>query len=87
MAAKKSLRLLEMSCCPGIRCKNTGSGYVKPDGDGSKELDNRMKDMLEARRRMDENIWARPDEKVGGSTQESAGAKEINSKNNRSALK
>jgi hypothetical protein len=48
-----------MSCCPGIRCKNTGSGYVKPDGDGAKELDVRMNEMLEARRVMDERIWNR----------------------------
>ena len=48
-----------MSCCPGIRCKNTGSGYVKPDGTDAKELDARMNEMLEARRVMDERIWNR----------------------------
>jgi hypothetical protein len=53
-----------MSCCPGIRCKNTGSGYVKPDGDGAKELDVRMNEMLEARRTMDERIWNRDDAKT-----------------------
>jgi len=53
-----------MSCCPGIRCKNTGSGYVKPDGDGAKELDVRMNIMLEARRVMDERIWNRDDAKT-----------------------
>lgn len=53
-----------MSCCPGIRCKNTGSGYVKPDGTDAKELDARMKEMLEARRTMDERIWNRVDAKV-----------------------
>ena len=49
-----------MSCCPGIRCKNTGSGYVKPDCDSatSKELDKRMEEMLKARSLQDAGIFA-----------------------------
>jgi len=69
-----------MSCCPGIRCKNTGSGYVKPDGDGAKELDNRMKDMMMARQAMDASIWNRSDPKVQPEPAQLAGAraKDIN---------
>lgn len=62
-----------MSCCPGIRCKNTGSGYVKPDGssESAKDLDARMNALLEARRTMDIKIWGNNNattqpEKIGG---------------------
>lgn len=55
-----------MSCCPGIRCKNTGSGYVKNSGgsESAKELDARMNELLEARRAMDERIWSRSEIKA-----------------------
>jgi hypothetical protein len=48
-----------MSCCPGLRCKNTGSGYVKPDGcsDSSRELEKRMQEMLAARSLQDAGIF------------------------------
>ena len=49
-----------MSCCPGLRCKNTGSGYVKPDGssDSARELDKRMEEMLKARSLQDAGVFA-----------------------------
>jgi hypothetical protein len=72
-----------MSCCPGIRCKNTGSGYVKPDGDGAKELDNRMKDMLMARQAMDAAIWNRSDAKAQPEPAQAQRAKDININNNK----
>jgi hypothetical protein len=54
-----------MSCCPGIKCRNTGSGYVKPSGGGGSgsggtELDTRMKDLLAARAADDAKIWGTP---------------------------
>ena len=49
-----------MSCCPGLRCKNTGSGYVKPDGDSAaaKELEKRMAEMLQTRSAQDAGLFA-----------------------------
>lgn len=51
-----------MSCCPGIKCKNTGSGYVKADcgTEGARELEKRMADMLAARDAQDAKIWGAP---------------------------
>lgn len=56
-----------MSCCPGIKCRNTGSGYVKPEGRGgsgggaASEIDARMKDLLAARAADDARIWGKPE--------------------------
>jgi len=49
-----------MSCCPGIRCKNTGSGYVKPEcsSDSARELDKRMQEMLATRSLQDAGLFA-----------------------------
>lgn len=33
-----------MSCCPSVKCRNTGSGYVKPSG-----RENQMAELLAAR--------------------------------------
>jgi hypothetical protein len=48
--------------CSGIKCRNTGSGYVKPDSDSaaSRELDKRMVDLLTARKAQDAIIWGTP---------------------------
>lgn len=46
-----------MSCCPGIRCKNTGSGYVKPEGGEAGALEKRVSEMLAARTAQDERIF------------------------------
>jgi hypothetical protein len=48
--------------CSGIKCRNTGSGYVKPDSDSaaSRELDKRMADLLAAREAQDAKIWGTP---------------------------
>ncbi len=47
-----------MSCCPGIKCRNTGSGYEKPSrGNAQTELDMRMKELLAARNADDTRIW------------------------------
>lgn len=47
-----------MICCPGIRCKNTGSGYVKSDNgsETARELDKRMEEMLKARDAQDTHM-------------------------------
>lgn len=49
-----------MSCCPGIKCKNTGSGYTKPSNGAASEIDKRMKDLLAARAADDARIWTQP---------------------------
>ncbi len=56
-----------MSCCPGIKCKNTGSGYTKPSGGSgaASEIDTRMKDLLAARAADDARIWNKPVEDQG----------------------
>ena len=47
-----------MSCCPGLRCKNTGSGYVKPDGAGGGDLmEKRISEMLATRAQQDATIF------------------------------
>jgi len=48
--------------CSGIKCRNTGSGYVKPDTNSaaSRELDTRMADLLAAREAQDVKIWGTP---------------------------
>ena len=50
-----------MSCCPGIKCRNTGSGYEKQATGATAEMDARMKDLLAARAADDARIWKRPD--------------------------
>ena len=47
-----------MSCCPSVRCRNTGSGYIKPDSGKCSELDTKMADLLAARAAQDATIWA-----------------------------
>ncbi len=58
-----------MSCCPGHRCKNTGSGYEKIPTGNSAELDARMKELMAARDAQDARILARPVVSVVGSPQ------------------
>lgn len=41
-----------MSCCPSVKCRNTGSGYVKPTGE-SKECNKKLDELLAARAQQD----------------------------------
>lgn len=50
-----------MSCCPSVKCRNTGSGYVKEcSTEKSSELDARMKELMAARQEQDVKIWSMP---------------------------
>ena len=51
-----------MSCCPGIKCRNTGSGYEKQSTGAGAEMDARMKDLLAKRAADDARIWKRPED-------------------------
>ena len=50
------------SCCPGHRCKNTGSGYVKDTASSAQaqDLNKQMNDMIAARAAQEAAIWAPP---------------------------
>lgn len=41
------------STCRSIRCRNTGSGYVKTTTEASAEMDARLKALTEARQQQD----------------------------------
>lgn len=47
-------------CCPGYRCKNTGSGYVKDAAPSvqAQELNKQMNDLIAARAAQETAIWA-----------------------------
>jgi hypothetical protein len=55
-----------MSCCPGIKWRNTGSGYVKEKcaSETASELSKRMTDLLAARDAQDRALWEKPATKV-----------------------
>jgi hypothetical protein len=41
-----------MSCCPSVKCRNTGSGYVKPTG-ATAESNKKLDELLAARMAQD----------------------------------
>ncbi len=41
------------SSCPSIKCRNTGSGYVKTATETSNELDAKLKALTDARQQQD----------------------------------
>ena len=38
-----------MSCCPSVKCRNIGSGYVKPESNTCKELEKTIQDKMSER--------------------------------------
>lgn len=43
----------KMSCCPSIKCRNTGSGYVKSASTTATETNKKLDDILAARAQQD----------------------------------
>lgn len=64
-----------MSCCPSVKCRNTGSGYVKPSASGSSpaavECNKKLDELLSARA-MQDTIYFPPICSTPAQTQQSA---------------
>ncbi len=45
-----------MSCCPSVKCRNTGSGYVKPPS-GSAESSKKLDELMAARALQDHTFF------------------------------
>lgn len=46
-----------MSCCPSVKCRNTGSGYVKPSGNTSSESSKKLDELMAARALQDHTFF------------------------------
>lgn len=42
-----------MSCCPSVKCRNTGSGYVKPSSGASAETSKKLDELMATRSQQD----------------------------------
>lgn len=50
-----------MSCCPSVKCRNTGSGYVKPSASGSSaECSKKLDELMAARAAQDHTYFPPP---------------------------
>lgn len=46
-----------MSCCPSVKCRNTGSGYVKSGTGSSTECSKKLDELLAARTAQDNTYF------------------------------
>lgn len=65
------------SACRSIRCRNTGSGYVKTNTEASAELDARLKALTEARQQQDNFYYPAATTAVVAAKPENAAAAKI----------
>lgn len=50
----------KMSCCPSVKCRNTGSGYVKSSASGSSSESNKKLDEMMAARAVQDSTYFPP---------------------------